>query len=68
MARDAWRGVVGWLEAQRVAGAQRVQLGVRASNEGARRFYGALGFDEVGVRPRYDTDAEDAVLWLPGSA
>jgi ribosomal-protein-alanine N-acetyltransferase len=46
-------------------GAVRATLEVRASNEGAMRFYQALGFAEAGRRPRYYTDPqEDAViLW-----
>jgi ribosomal protein S18 acetylase RimI-like enzyme len=50
------------------AGAEVVHLEVRASNEAARRFYGELGFDEVGARPRYYPDGEDAVLLSLGSA
>lgn len=36
-----------------VRGARRLYLEVRASNEGARRFYGRLGFDVVGRRAGY---------------
>lgn len=97
VARDERRGVVGWLEAQRVAGevhvlgvgvvperrrrgiatalvrfvaagARLVRLEVRASNEAARRFYGGLGFDEVGLRSRYYDNGEDAVLLSLGPA
>lgn len=37
-------------------------LEVRDSNEGALSFYGAHGFCEVGTRPRYYSDGEDARL------
>jgi [ribosomal protein S18]-alanine N-acetyltransferase len=40
-----------------------VHLEVRASNDRARGFYGAMGFRESGRRPRYYVDPEeDAVL------
>jgi ribosomal protein S18 acetylase RimI-like enzyme len=36
---------------------------VRRGNSGARALYGALGFVEIGVRPKYYADTgEDAVL------
>jgi ribosomal-protein-alanine N-acetyltransferase len=45
------------------AGARRAWLEVRASNEGAIRFYQALGFTVCGVRRRYYRDPEeDAIL------
>jgi ribosomal-protein-alanine N-acetyltransferase len=52
------------IEARRV-GAVRATLEVRASNEGALRFYRALGFAVTATRPRYYTHpAEDAlILW-----
>ena len=37
-------------------------LEVRASNVAARGLYAGHGFAEVGVRPRYYKDGEDAVL------
>ncbi len=96
VARDERGTVVGWLEAQRVAGevhvlgvgvvperrrrgiatalvrsvsagAQAVHLEVRASNQGARRFYLGLGFDEVEVCSSYYSDGEDAVLLSLGA-
>jgi ribosomal-protein-alanine N-acetyltransferase len=39
-------------------------LEVRRSNLGARRMYERYGFSEVGVRPRYYEDGEDAVVML----
>jgi len=45
------------------AGTRRAWLEVRASNEGAIRFYQSLGFTVCGRRPRYYRDPEeDAVL------
>ena len=43
-------------------GAAVCSLEVRASNEGARAFYGALGFRSLGARPRYYSDGEDALI------
>lgn len=37
-------------------------LEVRASNEGAQALYEALGYTRLGVRPRYYSDREDAVI------
>ena len=37
-------------------------LEVKASNQGALSLYSKLGFDEVGRRPRYYSDGEDALL------
>lgn len=46
------------------AGTPAMTLEVRASNGPARALYTALGFRDVGVRPGYYTDGEDAhVLW-----
>jgi ribosomal-protein-alanine N-acetyltransferase len=42
--------------------AARLLLEVRRSNVGARAFYRAIGFQEVGCRARYYPDQEDAVL------
>ena len=50
-------------------GATTCSLEVRASYEGAQAFYGAMGFERVGVRPHYYSDREDAVIMqgpLPG--
>jgi ribosomal-protein-alanine N-acetyltransferase len=45
------------------AGATHVHLEVRSSNSSALAFYGALGFEEIGRRPRYYTGpVEDALL------
>ena len=51
-------------EARRL-GAVRATLEVRASNDGARRFYEAMGFAVTATRPRYYTNpTEDAlILW-----
>ena len=43
-------------------GAAVCSLEVRASTEGARAFYGALGFRSLGARPRYYSDGEDALI------
>jgi len=39
-------------------------LEVRRSNRGARNMYESYGFAEIGVRPRYYEDGEDAVVML----
>jgi ribosomal-protein-alanine N-acetyltransferase len=45
------------------AGATHVHLEVRSSNSPALAFYGSLGFEEIGRRPRYYTGpVEDALL------
>lgn len=44
------------------AGARRLLLEVRADNGGARAFYAAAGFAEVGRRPRYYRDGESALV------
>jgi ribosomal-protein-alanine acetyltransferase len=58
-------------------GCARITLEVRRSNAAARALYAGCGFGEVGVRPGYYADGEDAVvLWCddpdplvrPGSA
>jgi ribosomal-protein-alanine N-acetyltransferase len=51
-------------EARRL-GAVRATLEVRASNQGARRFYEAMGFAVTATRPRYYSEpTEDAlILW-----
>ena len=49
-------------EDARNLGAATCSLEVRASNTGAQAFYQALGLTELGVRPRYYSDREDAVI------
>lgn len=45
-------------------GSTRATLEVRTSNDAARSLYRAVGFTEVGRRPGYYPDGEDAVvLW-----
>ncbi len=47
------RQLLEWLESSaRVAGTFTVQLELRASNDGARRFYERLGYREVGAQAR----------------
>ena len=43
-------------------GASTCSLEVRVSNESARAFYESLGLTSVGVRPRYYSDREDALI------
>lgn len=43
-------------------GATTCSLEVRASNIGAQAFYRALGLEGQGVRPRYYSDREDALI------
>lgn len=43
-------------------GARDCSLEVRAGNVGAQGLYQALGFESLGVRPRYYSDREDAVI------
>ena len=43
-------------------GASTCSLEVRAGNLGAQAFYEALGFKGIGMRPRYYSDREDAVI------
>ena len=43
-------------------GAQTCSLEVRASNQGAQAFYETLGMTNIGTRPRYYSDREDAVI------
>lgn len=66
---DAWRrhGLAKALmddaiEFARARGIASIALEVRESNEGARAFYRALGFDERYRRPRYYPDGETAVV------
>ena len=43
-------------------GAVTCSLEVRKSNVGAQSFYESLGLHNIGVRPRYYSDREDAVI------
>ncbi len=43
-------------------GARTSSLEVRVGNAGARALYAALGYEELGTRPRYYSDGEDAVI------
>ena len=49
-------------EDARNLGALSCSLEVRASNESAQAFYRSIGLESVGVRPRYYSDGEDAVI------
>ncbi|HPA50750.1 MAG TPA: ribosomal protein S18-alanine N-acetyltransferase [Thermoanaerobaculia bacterium] len=42
--------------------AEEIYLEVRPSNVPARNFYSSLGFREVGRRPQYYADGEDALV------
>lgn len=44
-------------------GASSVSLEVRVANKGAQRFYEALGMKNIGRRPRYYSDREDAFVF-----
>lgn len=50
------------IDEARRRGAERLFLEVRADNPVARGLYTSLGFDEVGVRPRYYRHGIDAVV------
>ena len=55
----------------RALGATRCTLEVREGNAGAQAFYETLGFERLGVRPRYYSDRENAVIMegpLPAAA
>lgn len=43
-------------------GGETVTLEVRRSNEGAQDLYLAMGYQELGVRPGYYSDGEEAVI------
>jgi ribosomal-protein-alanine N-acetyltransferase len=58
------RRLIEWMEdSARVAGVSGIHLEVRASNLDARRFYRALGFQELALLPRYYKGVESAV-WM----
>jgi ribosomal-protein-alanine N-acetyltransferase len=60
--RGVGRELVAWLEAcARTAGIFRINLELRAANDGARAFYSALGFAECGIAPGYYAGREDAL-------
>lgn len=60
--RGIGRALLEWLESSaRTAGTFLLRLEVRAENVAARTFYKRLGFQEVGLKPRYYADREDAV-------
>lgn len=44
-------------------GAKEMTLEVRASNTGARAFYERLGLKDIGIRPRYYSDGENACIY-----
>ncbi|HKJ04399.1 MAG TPA: ribosomal protein S18-alanine N-acetyltransferase [Geopsychrobacteraceae bacterium] len=48
----------------RMQGLSRTYLEVRVSNRGAISLYQKLGFVEDGIRPRYYSDNEDALLMV----
>jgi ribosomal-protein-alanine N-acetyltransferase len=64
-----WRGcglgqwlMLALLEEAMLRGAALSTLEVRVGNEPARRLYQKLGFEEVGARPNYYRDGEDALI------
>lgn len=52
------------LRAARMRSARLITLEVRRSNRPAIELYRSLGFDSVGVRPRYYENLEDAIVML----
>ena len=44
-------------------GATTMRLECRVSNTPARALYDKLGFDNIGIRPRFYQDLEDAVMY-----
>ena len=56
------RQLLEWLEASaRTAGIFKVNLELRANNDGARAFYEKLGYRAAGRKPAYYDGREDAV-------
>lgn len=61
--RGIARGLLARVAADaRDLGASSCSLEVRASNAGAQALYASLGLASLGVRPRYYSDGEDAVI------
>ena len=61
--RGIARGLLARVAADaRDLGASSCSLEVRAGNAGAQALYAALGLAALGVRPRYYSDGEDAVI------
>ncbi|MBC5585656.1 tRNA (adenosine(37)-N6)-threonylcarbamoyltransferase complex transferase subunit TsaD [Eggerthella sp. NSJ-70] len=61
--RGIARGLLARVAADaRDLGASSCSLEVRAGNAGAQALYAALGLVALGVRPRYYSDGEDAVI------
>lgn len=61
------RGIASQLMARmacdaRDLGADRCMLEVRAGNHAAQEFYRSMGLSDAGVRPRYYSDGEDALI------
>ena len=52
-----------YIEMFREDGVRQVYLEVRVSNQAAQALYGALGFTQRGVRPRYYLGGEAALLY-----
>lgn len=62
--RGLGRRMLVWLEEScRAAGVFAIHLEVRATNSTARRFYRALGFQELALLPRYYRGVESAI-WM----
>jgi [ribosomal protein S18]-alanine N-acetyltransferase len=60
--RGIGRAMMKWIEASAsVAGISTLNLEVRAANQAARRFYRALGFQEIALMPFYYRGREAAV-------
>jgi len=58
------RALLGYLASDaRDLGAAEATLEVRVSNAGAQAFYESLGFKNVGRRPHYYSDREDAYIY-----
>jgi ribosomal-protein-alanine N-acetyltransferase len=52
------------LRIARIRRARLVTLEVRRGNDAARQLYAELGFEAIGVRPRYYENAEDAIVMM----